>query len=279
MDGIIAVLERLQGTLHEFGQGLLLRMPELLGGLALILLGWVVAGGLRKLTRSLGARLNHELDRVLRTDRARRIRISPALVRLLSNLVFWIVLLGFATAAAAIADFDLLSGWLEQVIGWLPQLLLGALIIATGYLIGAIVRDAVLDALASAGVEQRALIGRIAQVGTFLAAIVIGIDQIGIDVTFVTTMIAVVLGVVLAGFSLAFGLGARRLVSNLIAADVLRRHFRVGHRARIDGIEGEILEFTPTSVVLATAEGRAIVPASRFAEQTSLLLMPGHESA
>ena len=157
----------------------------------------------------------------------------------------------------------------------MPHLLLGVLIIGTGYLVAAIVRDLVLDALDSAGVGQRALIGRLAQVATFLAAIVIGIEQIGIDVSSVTTMIAVVLGVALAGFSVAFGLGARQLVSNLIAADSLRRHFRVGHRARIDGVEGEILELTATSVVIATAEGRAIVPASRFAEETALIVTHG----
>jgi small-conductance mechanosensitive channel len=279
MDGFATVLERLQLAMDELGRALVLRLPELLGAVALILVGWLVAGWLRKLTRALGARLNRELDRVLRPDRAQRVRVSPALVRLFSNLVFWIVLLGFATAAAAIADFELLSGWLERVIAWLPHLLLGVLIIATGYLIAAIVRDLVLDALDSAGVEQRALIGRLAQVATFLAAIVIGIDQIGIDVSFVTTMIAVVLGVVLAGFSLAFGLGARQLVSDLIAADSLRRHFRVGHRARIGGVEGEILELSSTSVVIATAEGRAIVPASRFAEETTVILMPGPDRA
>jgi len=279
MDGIAAVFERLQLTIDEMGRVLLAHLPELLGATALMLIGWLVAGWLRRLTRTLGARLNRELDRVLRPDRARRVRVAPALVRLLSNLVFWIVLAGFATAAALIADFELLSGWLEQVIAWLPHLLLGVLIIATGYLIAAIVRDLVMDALDSAGVEQRALIGRLAQLATFLAAVVIGIDQIGIDVSFVTTMIAVVLGVVLAGFSLAFGLGARQLVSNLIAADTLRRSFRVGHHARIDDVEGEILELTSTSVVIATAEGRAIVPASRFAAATAVILMSGPDRA
>jgi len=100
------------------------------------------------------------------------------------------------------------------------------------------------------------------------------IEQIGIDVTFVTTMIAIVLGVVLAGFSLAFGLGARQSVANLIAARSLRRHFALGQRARFGSIEGEIVEFTPTSVILSTLEGRVHVPASQFDEQASMLLSP-----
>jgi small-conductance mechanosensitive channel len=274
MDEVVDVLEQLRSVATEASRAAIAHLPSLLGALALLLLGWLVAGWLRRLTRTLGTRLNRGLDRVLRTDRVQRLRLSPALVRLLSNLVFWIVLLAFVTAAARVADFETLSGWLERVIAYLPKLLLGALIIGAGYMIGAIVRDLVVDALDSAGIAQRALIGRLAQAATFLAAIVIGIDQIGVDVTFVTTMIAIVLGVVLAGFSLAFGLGARRVVANLIAGHALQQQFSVGQRARIGGVEGEIVEFTPTAVLLATAEGRVNVPAGRFEEEPSVLVSP-----
>ena len=37
-------------------------------------------------------------------------------------------------------------------------------------------------------------------------------------------------------------------------------------------IEGEILEMTPVSVVLATSEGRVTVPGRVFTEQTTALL-------
>jgi hypothetical protein len=271
-------IERLRDLMDQFAVALLERLPGLVGALLLLLAGWIVAGWLRKLTRTLGTRLNRQLSRVLRGEHTGRVRLSPALLRLLSNLVFWVVIFGFITAAARVAHFALLTDWLNRVVDWLPQLLLGVLIIVTGYLISAIVRDLVYDALDSAGIEQRVLIGKLAQAATFLAALVIGIDQVGIDVTFVTTMIAVVLGVVLAGFSLAFGLGARRLVANLIAAGPLQSHFAVGQRARIGSIEGEISEFTPTGVFIARAEGRVHVPASRFNEEPVELLGPasGH---
>jgi hypothetical protein len=271
-------IDRLRALWDQFAIALLERLPALLGASLLLLVGWIVAGWLRKLTRSLGTRLNRQLSRVLRGEQSQRVRLSPALLRLFSNLVFWVVFFGFITAAARVAQFALLTDWLDRIVAWLPQLLLGALIIVTGYLISAIVRDLVYDALDSAGVAQRILIGKLAQAATFLAALVIGIDQVGIDVTFVTTMIAVVLGVVLAGFSLAFGLGARHLVANLVAAGSLRNHFSVGQRARIGGIEGEITEFTPTGMFIVRADGRVHVPARRFNEEPVELLgpTPGH---
>jgi len=275
VDDMPQTIERLRTLVDQFAVALLERLPGLLGALLLLLVGWIVAGWLRKLTRSLGTRLNRQLSRVLRGEHSERVRLSPALLRLLSNLVFWIVFFGFVAAGARVAQFALLTDWLDRIVDWLPQLLVGVLIIVTGYLISAIVRDLVYDALDSAGVAQRLLIGKLAQAATFLAALVIGIDQVGIDVTFVTTMIAVVLGVVLAGFSLAFGLGARQLVANLVAAGSLQSHFAVGQRARIGGIEGEITEFTPTGVFIASAEGRVHVPASHFNEGPVELLGPG----
>ena len=58
MDGIAAVFERLQLAIDEMGRVLLAHLPELLGATALMLIGWLVAGWLRRLTRTLGARLN-----------------------------------------------------------------------------------------------------------------------------------------------------------------------------------------------------------------------------
>jgi small-conductance mechanosensitive channel len=272
MDGFIQSIDKMRDAASEVAINAVARLPSLLGAVTLVLIGWLVARFFRRLTLAACTRLNSGLDRILRTDQTQRIRLSPALVRLAGNLVFWMVVLGFVTAAADVAQLEALGHWLERIVAYLPQLFVGILIVAAGILIGSIVRDIVYDALASAGVAQRSLIGKLAQAATVLAAIVIGIDQIGIDVTFVTTMLAIVLGGVVLGFSVAFGLGARSLVANLVGSHAMQRQFSIGQRARIGGVEGEILDFTPTSVILSSEEGRVNVPASRFDEESSVLM-------
>jgi small-conductance mechanosensitive channel len=274
MSELLAAVDQLRVSIADLGHRAIVQLPALLGAVALIVVGWLVARWLRRVTRRLGEGLNRELDRLLPTDRVGRVRLPPALARLLSNLVFWVVILAFVTAAAGLVQLEFLTSWLERILTYLPNLLVAGLIIAAGYLVGTMVRDLVQDALDSAGVTERALIGKLAQAGAFLAAVVMGIDQIGVDVTFVTTMIAIVSGAVLAGFSLAFGLGARQSVANLIACHALRRQYSIGQRARFGDIEGEIIEFTPTAVILATGDGRVNVPAGLFDEQASVLLAP-----
>jgi small-conductance mechanosensitive channel len=84
--------------------------------------------------------------------------------------------------------------------------------------------------------------------------------------------LAVTVGSTLAAAALAFGLGARASVANIIAARYVAQFCRVGQAVRIDDVEGTVVQLTPTAVVVETPEGRAVVPAGRFHETSSVLL-------
>ncbi|MDX1509567.1 MAG: hypothetical protein R3358_14870, partial [Woeseiaceae bacterium] len=73
------------------------------------------------------------------------------------------------------------------------------------------------------------------------------------------------------GLMLAFALGSRHHVANLMARRELAR-FNVGDRIRVDGLEGNIIDIHETGIELATADGTANIPASRLAEASVLRL-------
>ena len=84
---------------------------------------------------------------------------------------------------------------------------------------------------------------------------------------------ASLLGATLGGAALAFGLGARRSVSNLLACHYLAKWYRVGQVVRIGEHQGRILEILPAAVVLQTSAGKLYIPATQFAESPSLLVI------
>lgn len=273
MDLLNAALDALSQRATSLAHLLAERVPDLLLAILLLLVGWLLARLVRAAIRGLGQRINRGLERVLRAERASRLNVSPTMLRLMGTAVFWIILLLFVSFATDLAGLEGVSEWLRSVLRYLPTLLFGLTIIVAGHLIGLLVRDLLLEALASAHVEQRELVARLGQTATFLTAVIIGVHQVGLDISFVTQVIAVALGVVLVGFSLAFGLGARGLVANLIGTHYLRRQFQPGARVRLGEVEGEVLEITPTSVVLETPEGRAHIPSRLFGEQVSVLVL------
>ena len=110
------------------------------------------------------------------------------------------------------------------------------------------------------------------QAAILVTALVLGISQIGIDVTLLVTLIAIVAAAGAGSIALAFALGARSFVSNLIGAHYLQQHYQPGQQARMGDVEGVIVELTPVSVVLATDAGRIIVPAKVFSDQVTAVL-------
>jgi small-conductance mechanosensitive channel len=114
--------------------------------------------------------------------------------------------------------------------------------------------------------------GRLSQAAIFVTALIIGLDQIGVNVTFLVAMFAVSAGTIFVGFSIAFGLGAREFVSNLIGARTARREFAAGQTVRIGEIEGEILEISATHLAIETPEGKALIPAQEATHSTVTVL-------
>ncbi|MFM1891960.1 MAG: hypothetical protein RLZ44_1037, partial [Pseudomonadota bacterium] len=103
-------------------------------------------------------------------------------------------------------------------------------------------------------------------------ALLLGLGQLGLDVSLFSDMVLLVVAALLAGAALAFGLGAGDAVRNIMASHYVRKAYKVGQRVRLGALEGEILELNQVAVVLGTLEGEALIPARQFLEQVSLLL-------
>lgn len=258
-------------TFNQLSQQIISYAPQILGAAALLVLGWLIAHGLSVSTRKIVQGLDAVFKRVARADTVneRQIRNSYALI--MSKVVFWVVLLFFAAVSANILGWELFSGWMESIVNYLPGLLTGLLIILAGFLVSNLARTAILSTAVRAGMAQSSVMARAAQIVILFSAIIIGVEQIGLAVDFLSSLIVVIVGVMLAGATLAFGLGARTLVENIIGAQYTRKHCRVGEILRIGELEGEILEVTQSSIVLDTGNGRAVIPAKKFQEEVSLI--------
>jgi len=264
---------QLESTLMAAAENIIASLPGIASGLVLLLLGWFAARVVRALTMRMLTLLNLFLERVLSGRTRAVVFFSSRITRLLSGILYWIILFIFVTAALKTAGLTGVATWLERLVDFLPGIVTGGLIILLGYVFAGLVRDVTLAAAHSAEFTEAVVISRLAQVITFITALIIGLDQIGIDVTFLTTMLGVSSAALLFGFTLAFGLRARTLVSNLIAAHHLRDVLEPGQDIRIGEWEGTVLEVSATAVILDTQEGRTSVPAKLYQEQAVVMLL------
>ena len=152
-------------------------------------------------------------------------------------------------------------------VGKLPSPISGLLIVLVGFAVSSLARDLVLSAADSAELANGDLLARTTQLIILFIAVILGIEQIGIDTLFISVLAGIILATMLGGLALAFGLGARTHVSNIIAVKQLRQTYQSGDRIRIGDIEGRVQDITVTKVIIETETGSVSVPARLFDEQ------------
>lgn len=246
-------------------------LPSILGAVLLLLAGWILARLLRAVTVRSVLLLDTLLSRVTKTAGVERLRMARS-SNVLGAVVFWVVLLFFVTAATHVLGLQSFTQWLARLLDYLPTLAAGLLIVIVGYVFSRFLADLVQATATRLAPAQRNALARVTQGVVLVTAILVGADQIGIQVTFIAILVGAVMAAAVGGVTIAVSLGARDYVSNLIGAHYMRQTFEVGQRVRVAGQEGRILEFTVTSVILETDEGRVALPARIYHEEPIVLL-------
>jgi len=250
-------------------------LPNILGAIALLIGGWLLA----RVLRFACVRIISGLDSLARRYGMERLLIRVGLERpaseLIGSIIYWLVFLVFFAAATETLGLPVIATWLGGVSTYLPRILVGVLILLGGFLAGSLAQDAITSAAHAANIAYSVLLGRLAYAALLLVAVVTGIDQIGIESRFLTLAIAIIVGSLVGAAALAFGLGARTAVSNIIASHYLRQIYKVGQLIKIGEAEGKISEITNTVVILENSNTRLVVPAKEFSERMSVLLHRG----
>jgi small-conductance mechanosensitive channel len=247
---------------------LLDHLPQLLGAIALLVVGWLLARLLRMATRRVAGLLD---ALVARGPGATRWQLGRS-AGVLGTVVYWVVLLFFVTAATQTLGLQTFTAWLARLLDHLPTIAAGLLILAAGYVLSGFVGNLVRATATGLAESQRVALARLAQGSTLVVALLVGADQIGLKVTWVAILAAVVVASVLGGVTVAVALGARSFVGNLIGAHYMRQALRLGQTVRVGGHEGRIVEVTATSLVLETADGRLLLPASVYHDEAIAVL-------
>lgn len=190
----------------------------------------------------------------------------------IGKIFFWFVLICTFVLISDILGFHLITTWLESILQYSPNLLAAILIVVIAVIGGRTVGDILSSLGDKAGLNYGKTLGRVAQYLILVTAIIIAIDQIGIEVAILINIINIGLAALLFGSALAFGLGARTAVSNILSTFYVRKMFKVGDKIKIDDIEGRITKIDDNSVVIDTQAGQAIIPSKLFSESKSFLI-------
>jgi small-conductance mechanosensitive channel len=263
------LLQYFEELFSSFKQNIGEILPRIVGGIVIILVGHFVA----RLFSALITRLLKKLGQLVPDQKYENRLKHPKIVRssdLIGKIIYWIVLFLFITAATEMLGLPIVTTWLSGIASYLPKMLIAALIIVSGMIGGMLLRD-IITAAVSANIAYGNILGKLTQYAIVIISVFIAIDHIGVEITFLTSMVLIISGAVFFGSALAFGLGARPFVSNILASYYLQKIYKVGQVIRLGEIKGKIIQITPIAVIVETSEGQIYVPAKMFDEMITLL--------
>lgn len=242
-------------------------LPVVLIAAAVLLIGWLLAHVIRALVRRALESMDWLFTRLAPRSAGRSETLARATSRAISTVVFWIVLLVFAASALRILGGTLFERWTENLLAYLPSLFGGVIIIVVGFTGGTLARHILEQASVGLGVGQSHLLGRLAQAVIVISCVVIGIDQLGVNVNFLILLTTVTAAAVFGGIALVFALGTRQHLANLIGAHYARKHYAPGDHVKIGAFEGRIVEIADGCVFIETNVGDVSVPGQHFSAE------------
>ncbi len=251
-----AIYEQIVGVFRGMIETMIDAIPRVFAGIVVIVLMLLVAKLAERLLRFLLVKLRFDsllaqagIDRTLQ-----RIGIRQSLDLVLPRLAYFLLLLLFAQTGAEVFGLQAISGAIQALFSYLPNVVAALLLMVIGVAVAQFASQTITQAAEENGLEFGRPLGRVLGALIIFVVGVMAISQLRVD----TDMIRIVTVCLLAGmglaFGLSFGLGTRELTRNIIAGFYARKLFQVGDEVEVRGHRGVVQAITPAQTLLADGD-------------------------
>lgn len=201
------------------------KIPGILAAILLLLVGMLVAGGLRtgieKFLKFI--HLDEHTDKIRLNEVLARLGFGRSPGQVIGFLVYWLIILVFLLSAANAVELTVVSELLQEFVLFVPKVIGAVLVLAGGLLLGHLVAEIVQNAAIANRLDWAVGLSKAAQFVVIVFAAIMALQQIGIDTTIVTSSVQIVLASVGLGLALAFGLGGKDKAAEVIRKFTERR--------------------------------------------------------
>ena len=203
-------------------------IPKVIAFAVILIIGWFIASLLAKAAAALlrAVKFNDLAKRSGLADFVQQMGVKTDASGLMAAIVKWFVRLIALVVAFDALGLPAVSEVLQQLLLWLPNLVVAMVVLVLAGLAANAVHGLVRGATASAGFGSPDLLANIARGAIWVFAVVIAINQLGIATTLVNTLFMATVGAVALALGLAFGLGGRDT-----AALIVRNWYESGKQA------------------------------------------------
>lgn len=194
-------------------------LPNLVAAFLVLVIGWIIAGFLKGFTiRVLQiVQLEPFAEKVGLSDTLKRFGAHVTAPELIAEIVKWAVFLIFVNPAAQILGLDQLNIIINEILGYIPNVIVAALILMFGAIFSDLTASFVRGTANAMGTKAAGGLSVIARYAVLIFAFLAALSQLGIAQTLVNTLFTGLVAMLALAGGLAFGLGGKDHASELIS--------------------------------------------------------------
>lgn len=220
--------DAITNSLQDLWRGIIGSLPEILGALLILVIGWIIAIGIgRVVTRLLKlSRLDKFFDKFGVHKVLERMGSKMHVSDFIGALTRWFFIIVAVVAAADVLDLAGVTEFLTRVLFYLPNVIVAVVILLASVVLGNFAQIFVRGTVKAAGLMSANALGLISKWVIIVFAILAALVQLGIATVLVQTVfIGFVAMVALAG-GLAFGIGGQGAAKSIV--DDLKKQLQNG---------------------------------------------------
>lgn len=263
------VKDHIKFTWGDFYSDLLNTLPNVLIALTILLIGYVIAILIRKISFKLFKKLKFDCaaERIHLDKKITTIGIKQTPSQLLAGLLFWLIMLfTFITAA----EFVGLTGFVETlrtIAMYIPNLMAALIILVAGLFVAHFFRNGLQSGLKNIVPAAAKLIANFIY-GLLVVIIVLTVlEQLSFDTQLIQTLLLVAFTGFALAVALAMGIGAAPQLKKILSSYYLKEHINTNDIILVQGEKGKVLSINSSSTEVQTEKGIIVIPNDQLLDQ------------
>ncbi len=215
-------------------------IPRFINGMIILLVGYLVSLLVRKIVSFVlrRVRLEQIAERTGLTGALQGLGVKAPLSQIIAQIVFFFLILSFATAAVRLMGLAAVAELLENVLRFVPRAISAALLLIFGSMLARFLGNTVSAVAGNVNITYNRALGRIIEYAIVIFAAVLAISTLGVDTTLLTSSLTIIVASAGLAIALTFGLGSRESARNVIAGYYVRQNFPPGQQLTMGNYSG-----------------------------------------
>ncbi len=239
-------------------------IPKLLSAIVLIVLGRILAKTISVVLKRIleAIKIDKMTEKLQEVDLFSKSGMEVKASAILSQLIYYIIFLIFATAASDALGLAIVSQQITAIINLIPKIITAGILFAGGTILANIIKKVLETAFRSLNIPSGKIMAGVVFYFLLITISITALEQTGLNTAFLTQNLQILLIGIIIAFAVGFGFSSRDLLKNMLASSYAKKIFGVGQIVKIGEYKGTIVSVDRNSVTILLDQSghKVIVP-------------------